>query len=297
MFSSSYPLQGGSLTGRFVRHSLASKHLAGERGITVRLPDNYDPQNHAYPVVYLQDGQNMFDRRTGFLGQEWGVDEVVAKLTQQGQLPEAIYVAVDHGPDRTGDYTHVKDPEHGGGKGKDYQNFLLNEVLPAVEASYSINPRHRVLLGSSLGGLATTAIGLAHPALFAALGAMSWSAWWADGQIADQILSMPLDNAAKPRIWMDMGTEEGGSDRGGQRSIEGKKMGPRPAQPNGLQDVRDATREAATALLHKGWVLDDNLRYHEPLGGKHTEGSWNERLDQVLPWLMKGMSTVAVKTP
>ena len=291
MFSSTHPLQGGTLTGRFVRHQIKSQHLGGERGVTVRLPDNYDPENKAYPVVYMHDGQNLFDRRTGFAGQEWHVDEVVAELTSQGLMPECVLVAIDNGPSRNSDYSHVPDKDYGGGKGQIYEKFLLDEVLPAVETEYSINPKNRVLLGSSMGGLVTLAIGMAHPGLFAALGPMSSSAWWADGQIADQIMKTPLENAPKPRIWIDMGTEEGQDDNFGTRPVVGGAMGERPQGGNGVQDVRDRTREAATALLHKGWVLDENLRYHEPLGAKHDEHSWSQRLDQVLPWLTQGMST------
>lgn len=290
MFSSTTPLQGGTLTGRFVRHTIASRHLGGERGLTVRLPDNYDPEKKTYPVIYMHDGQNMFDRRTGFAGQEWQMDEAVASLTAQGKMPECVLVAVDNGPARNSDYSHVPDPNHGGGQGKHYENFLVEELLPAVEAEYSVNPRSRALLGSSMGGLVTLAIGIAHPGLFAALGPMSSSAWWANGEIADRILGAPLEQGPKPRIWMDMGTEEGKDDNFGTREVIGGKMGPRPQGANSVQDVRDRTREAALALLKKGWVLDQDLRYHEPLGATHDEASWSRRLDQVLPWLTQGMA-------
>lgn len=290
MITSTTPWQGGTLSGRFVRHTVASEHLGGERGVTVRLPDHYSPETKTYPVVYLHDGQNMFDRRTGFAGREWHVDEIAGDLTRQGRLPEAIYVAIDHGPDRLGEYSHVPDPKHGGGQGERYENFLIQELMPSLEQTYAIDPRQRVMLGSSMGGLVTLAIGLAHPAAFAALGPLSSSVWWADGKMADSILERAPVDGPKPRIWMDMGTEEGGSDAFGTRPVEGGRMGARPEGPNGVPDVRDRTREAATALLHKGWTLDKDLRYHEPLGGRHDEASWSGRLDQVLPWLMKDLS-------
>lgn len=272
-----------------MRHTVTSKNLGGERGVTVRLPDNYDPEHKSYPVVYMHDGQNLFDRRTGFNGQEWNVDETVAQLTANGQMPECILVAIDNGPSRNADFTHVQDPEYGGGKGKDYEKFVVDELMPTVEAQYSINPRNRVMLGSSLGGLVTLAIGIAHPGLFAGLGPMSSSAWWANGQIADAIMAAPLENGPHPLVWMDMGTEEGSDDSFGQRPVDGGAMGARPSEGNGVQDVRDRTREAATALLNKGWVLDDTLRYDEPLGARHDEYSWSQRMDQVLTWLTRDM--------
>ncbi len=275
-----------------MRHSLASPHLKGDRGVTVRLPDHYDPENKTYPVVYLQDGQNMFDRRTGFAGQEWGVDEAVAQLTQEGRMPESILVAIDNGgAARLEEYSHVKDPEYGGGRGEDYEKFVLDELIPAVETEYAVDPSKRVLLGSSMGGLVSLAMGIAHPGLFAAVGALSPSVWWADGQIADKILAAPQSEGPKPKIWLDMGTEEGKSDDFGTRAVVDGDFETRPVGSNGVQDVRDRTRETGVALLQRGWTLDQDLRYHEPLGGRHDEYSWNQRMDQVLPWLTKGLAS------
>lgn len=255
----------------------------------MRLPDGYDPERNSYPVVYMHDGQNMFDRRTGFAGQEWGVDETVQRLSAEGRMPQAVLVAVDNAPSRLDDYSHVADPQYGGGKGKIYENFLLEEVLPAVETSYAVNPKQRVLLGSSMGGLVSLATGLANPGLFAAIGALSPSVWWADGQMAEQILSTPQDERVKPRIWMDMGTQEGTSDSFGQRPLQGRKLGERPSGGNGVPDVRDRTRETGEALLSQGWKLDENLRYHEPLGARHDEHSWSQRMGEVLTWLTRDM--------
>lgn len=290
MISSTTQLTGGTLTGRFVRHQVESKNLGAERGVTVRLPDNYDPEHKSYPVVYMHDGQNLFDKRTGFNNQEWHVDEIVSLLGHTGEMPEVVVVAVDNA-DRFADYTHVKDPHHGGGHGKNYENFLVHELMPAVEAEYSINPRNRVMLGSSLGGLVTASIGISHPGLCAGLGRMSTADWWANGEIADRILGAPLENGPKARMWMDMGTEEGQDDGFGQRAIgPDGTFGERPVGADQVQDVRNRTREAATALLQKGWVLNDNLHYHEPLGGRHEESHWKERLGDALIWLTQGMT-------
>lgn len=286
MFTSSSPLTGGTLSGRFMRHTLASKHLGEERAVTVRLPDSYSPEKQ-YPVVYLQDGQNMFDRRSGFQGKEWGVDETFSRLSAQGRVPEAILVAVDNGGARRLDeYTHVKDPSYGGGQGESYEDFFMDELLPAVESTYSVDSQKRVLMGSSLGGLVSLAIGLSHPSAFAAIGALSSSVWWADGELATQTLAGPQAGPT-PKIWLDMGTEEGGTDNFGKRTIEGESFSERPKGGNGVQDVRDRTREMGEALLKKGWELDKTLRYHEPLGGQHNEESWAGRLGEVADWLMK----------
>jgi predicted alpha/beta superfamily hydrolase len=284
MFSSSSPLTGGTLTGRFVQHKLQSKHMDGERTVTVRLPDNYTPSKD-YPVVYLQDGQNMFDSRSGFMGKEWHVDETFAQGNANGKLPEALLVAVHHGPRRNSEYTHVADPNYGGGDGGKYEKFFLKELMPAVEATYSVDTDKRVLMGSSLGGLVSLTMGLNSPTTFAAVAALSPSLWWADGQLSTQTLNSESPEA-KPRIWLDMGTEEGGTDNFGQRTIQDGKFSERPEGGNGLKDVRDRSREMGETLLVKGWKLDQDLRYHEPIGAGHNEESWAARIGEVASWAL-----------
>ena len=143
MLLSTQPLQGGTLHGRFVQHKLSSKHLEGERTVTVRYPDSYDPGKE-YPVVYLQDGQNMFDRRTGFMGKEWQVDETFSRLASEGKVADAFLVAVDNGgAKRMKEYTHVPDPEYKGGEGEKYEDFVLEELLPNIESSYPIDSDKR----------------------------------------------------------------------------------------------------------------------------------------------------------
>lgn len=286
MFTSTHKISGGTLTGRFVQHKLASERLGEERIVTVRLPDNYTPSKN-YPVVYLQDGQNMFDRRRGFGGQEWQVDETFARLTAQGRVPESLLVAVDNGgAKRLDEYTHVPDAKHGGGRGEDYEKFFLEELLPTVESTYSVDTNKRLVMGSSLGGLVSLNMALNHPGSFAAVGALSPSVWWADGNLSTQTLSRDIGDI-KPRIWLDMGTEEGRTDEYGTREISDGEFGARPVGANDLQDVRDRSREMGEALLETGWGLDDDLRYHEPEGGRHNESSWASRVGEVVEWLME----------
>lgn len=270
--------------GRFVRHRLSSEHLGKSREVTVRLPDDYDPQE-SYPVYYFQDGQNVFDSRTAFGGQEWMVDEQVLALEKSGRLAPSIVVAVNNGgASRLDEYTHTPDPAHGGGDGDKYEKFFLEELIPAVESTYGVDSSKRAVIGSSLGGLVSLTMALNHPGAFAAVGALSPSVWWSDGQLATRTLEGDSPDTT-PRIWMDMGTEEGSSDNFGQRSIVDGKFGAPSDGPNGLQDVRDRTREMGEALLAKGWELDGDLRYHEPLGAGHNEASWRDRIGEVMTWL------------
>ena len=288
MFSSTHALQGGTLTGRFVQHRLKSKALGEERTVTVRYPDSYDPHKK-YPVVYLQDGQNVFDSRTSYGGQEWHADETFGRLAAEHKAPDAFLVAVDNGgADRLKEYTHVPDPENGGGQGAKYEDFFMNELLPTVEAAYPVDSSKRVMMGSSLGGMVSLAIGLNHPTAFAAIAALSPSVWWDNGQMPTHILEQPAP-VARPKIWLDMGTEEGSSDDFGAREIENGRFSKQPSGGNGVQDVRDRSRETGLALLQKGWKLDDDLHYHEPIGARHNEYFWSERLGDVAQWAMRGL--------
>lgn len=280
------PHSGGTLTGVFRRHHLHSRHI-GERDLTVMLPPSYleDPDRE-YPILYLQDGQNMFDRRTGFMHREWEADEVALKAMREGRMEEAIIVAVDHGYDsRIAEFTPMPDSEGNGGEADKFLDFMAQEVDPLIRGSYRTDARPAKMAGSSMGGLISLYAGFRHPSMFGDVAPMSASLWWADGALARQL----TEAQQKPeRIWMDIGDQEGSSDTFGQAELEPDgKFGKTPAGPNGVQDVRDRVREMRQTLSHLGYD-DTNLHYEEVAGGTHDEFSWNGRLDRVFTWLLPG---------
>jgi predicted alpha/beta superfamily hydrolase len=193
-----------------------SKILGNERDIIVLLPPSYKDKAAGkkalkrYPVLYMHDGNNLFDPNTSFQGVDWGVDEACAKLYKEADINEMIIVAVYNGPDRVGEYTPFKDPKHEGGNGEKYIEFLTEELMPHINSKFRTltDAKNTAIGGSSLGGLISLYAGAKRSDKFSKVIVMSPSIWWADGKIIDYVTSAKLD-AAKTRIWVDMGGAEG----------------------------------------------------------------------------------------
>ena len=255
----------GALPGRPHRAGLHEDFLVPPgaytrlpRPVRVHLPRAYlaDPTRR-FPVVYVLDGQNAFDGTTSFGGAEWNLDEVLGALEREG-LPPAILVGVDNGlAARMREYTYTADPEHGGGEAARHLRFLLEEVEPAVQARYRIDPSRRRLIGSSLGGLFGLWASLRHGGEFEAVAALSPSLWW-----AGESVSRLEPAGARPRLWMDMGTREG------ERSVE---------------QLQTMTRRLGTL----GWRLHQDLEVRVVPGGEHRETAWATRAADVLRFLLR----------
>lgn len=252
------PLPHG-LTG-FIRYQrgVKSQFLGNTRDVIVYLPPAYfDHPEQRYPVLYMQDGQNLMDVTTANAG-EWGVDETAEQLIQSGQVQPLIIVGVYNTPDRIAEYTPVPDtdPKNGGGKADAYGRFLVEELKPLIDASYHTltGPEDTGLAGSSLGGLVSLYLGLKDPGTFTRIGALSPSVWWADHDIVKRVNA--LESKPPLRIWLDIGTNE---------------------DSTALPDAR-LLRDA---LVAKGWG-DNDLKYVEVQGAVHNEGAWSARFGDVL---------------
>ena len=251
-----------TLTGEFRTHArFRSRFLPRERTILVYLPPGYKARAaRRYPVLYLQDGQNVFDKATS-IGEEWHVDETAQGLIEAGQIEPLIVVAIyNAGEHRIDEYAPTKVPDKGGGEADAYGRMLVEEIKPLIDRKYKTLPSAAStgLGGSSLGGLLTLYLGLKYPTAFNRLAALSPSIWWDNRMIVHEVEKLP----AKPplRIWLDAGTGEG-------------------------QEVVGDVRAFRDALVNKGWVNDHDLRYVEAEGGQHNEASWGSRVGEVLKWL------------
>jgi predicted alpha/beta superfamily hydrolase len=246
-----------------IHHGFPSRALGNRRDVRVYLPPGYEqnPDRH-YPVLYVQDGQNVFDGATAAFGVEWGLDETAERLIRSGELPPMIIVAADNTPERLAEYSPVPDPEHGGGKAEAYGAFLVDELKPFVDQRYRTlkDREHTGVMGSSMGGLVSLYLGFKHPGVFGLVGALSPSLWW-----ADHLASQQLAGSGPSRIWLDAGTREG-----------------QDADQNGVSDMIDDTRELAHRLIDTGWTKENFLFYREVQGGTHSEASWAERAGDVL---------------
>ena len=251
-----------TLTGQFRTHArFRSRFLPHERTLLVYLPPGYKPRAaKRYPVLYLHDGQNVFDKATSF-AEEWHVDETAQALTESGQIEPLIVVAIyNTGEHRIDEYAPTKVPDKGGGGADRYGRMLVEEIKPLMDEKYKTLPSAAStgLGGSSMGGLLTMHLALKYPTVFNKLAVLSPSVWWDDRVIIREVQSL---TAKVPlRIWLDAGTGEG---------------------PDVLADAR-ALRDA---LLAKGWVMDHDLRYVEAEGAQHNEQSWGARVGEVLKYL------------
>ncbi len=268
-----------TLTGNIERHpAFKSRVLGNERDVLVYLPTGYRrPPQQRYPVMYLNDGQNLFDAATAFGGVEWGVDETAQRLIRRRLIEPLIIVAVANmGMDRIHEYSPTRGVIDGGmpkrkrrsrGLARKYGKFLTQELKPFIDANYRTKPEAEFtgLGGSSLGGLLTMALGLWSPNIFRRLAVMSPSVWW-DDQVIVHIVSK-LEKKLPLRIWLDTGTHEPGWEK--------------------ARMLRDA-------LIEAGWQLDDDLQYTEAEGADHSEGSWSLRVDPMLRFLFPPESNAPV---
>ncbi|MEO5819295.1 MAG: alpha/beta hydrolase-fold protein [Vicinamibacteraceae bacterium] len=252
---------GARLTGRFdLLHDFGSPALGTARRVSIYLPPGYDGSSTRYPVLYLQDGQNLFDPGRAFVpGHDWGLDEAAEGLIQAGEIAPLILVGIDHGGvDRLDEYTPSCDPRtRAGGRLSAYRHFLVDELKPWIDARYRTraDAASTGLCGSSLGGLAALEIGLSRPDVFGRLAALSPSLWWDRRCVLGR--ARALDGRLEVAIWLDAGTHEG---------------------PGVVHHVR----MLKNILLGHGWRLKRDLHYREIAGGQHSEADWARRAPDVL---------------
>jgi predicted alpha/beta superfamily hydrolase len=247
-----------------IKHErFASRFLKNQRDLIVYLPPGYDDQpQRRFPLLYLHDGQNVFDGATSFIpGMDWHVGQTADACIGEGHVEPLIIVGVyNTGKQRLGEYTPTRAPRLGGGRANRYAKFLLEEVRPFLESNYRVlqGVDNTGIGGSSLGGLVSLYIGLRQPKIFGKIAALSPSVWW------NQRIMLRFAAAAAvrplPRIWLDIGTREG------------------PRIVDDVERFRDV-------LLGKGWQLERDLHYQRIEGAEHNEAAWAERVGPFLQFL------------
>ncbi len=158
--------------------------LDRNRRIWVYLPPDYDLTNKNYSVVYMHDGQNLFDDNTSYSG-EWQVDETLNKLYKEIGFG-LIVIGIDNGGDkRLDEYSPWKNKKFGGGEGEAYINFIVQTLKPFVDKNYRTksNKQNTAILGSSMGGLISYYAALKYPDIFTKIGVFSPSFWFSNQSI------------------------------------------------------------------------------------------------------------------
>ena len=268
--------RGSGVLGRLVYWTdVASAFLGPKRHVEVWLPPGYDSAvSVRYPVLYMHDGQNLFDPRLGFTGVDWGVDEAVVRLSRRGTIPPVIVVGVWNSAERGTEYS----PWH---RASDYARFLIEELMPRVNAEFRTlaGPENTAVMGSSMGGLLSFYLVTRHPEAFGACGCVS--------------THFPLSQAVAARSFPGA-VKAANPDTIPYivRDIEaGLKVPPRARYwfdygSLGLDSAYAASHAAVRAwLLGQGLVEGRDFVVRRYEGATHNEASWRARLDDPLTFL------------
>jgi len=263
-------VRAGGATGDLRLHEFRSRIFRNSRFLRVWLPPGYDDAENAgrrYPVLYLNDGQNLFEVSTAFAGVEWQVDEKADRLIREGAVPPLIVVGIDNtGKDRIREYMPHRsmNPMMLRVQGRHYPDFLMKEVMPFVERGYRVaaGPENTGLGGSSLGALIALYTAMARPGVIGRLLLESPSLWVLGRQLISDSRSVRI---WPERIFLAAGTAEAGS---AERS----------------QTVVDDVRELA-AILRRAVLSEKRLRLVIEDGAGHNEAAWAERFPEALQFL------------
>lgn len=230
--------------------------LGRERTVRLYLPPDYAASTKRYPVLYMHDGQNLFDDATAYAG-EWGVDETLDSLAKTRGL-ELIVVGVDNGGDKR--MTELNPWDHarfGKGEGAQYMEFIVKVVKPMIDATYRTLPGRETtgIMGSSMGGLISHYAILQYPQVFSKAGIFS-PAYWPGMAVFDMTASKPP--AADARLALYMGGAEGDA-------------------------VADYDRMLAQLKAH-GHPTGNTWSQFTP-DAKHNEAAWRVKFGAAVQWL------------
>ena len=242
-----------------------SRFLPDDRDIVVYVPPCYERHpERSYPVLYMHDGQNLFDPETSFVrGQPWHVLEHADAAIDAGEVEPLVIVGIyNTGDRRLAEYTHERDWQRGGGEAAKYGRLITAELMPWIAARYRVRPDRAStgLGGSSLGGLVTLYLGLRHAEHFGRLAVMSPSVWWNHKSILGYLNERAPQIWERPRLWLDVGEREG------------------------RRTVHDA-EQLARRLKANGWADGKTLHFERFAEGAHDEASWAARVRPMLRFL------------
>lgn len=259
------PDQNGAPHPRLRLHrQFASIYLPDRRDVIVYTPPGYEEQpDSAYPVLYLHDGQNLFDARTSFAGQTWQVREHADAAIEAGEIEPLIIVGIyNTGERRLSEYTHDESQKMGGGEADCYGLMMTRELKPWIASQYRVRQDRNStgIGGSSLGGLVSLFLGIHCAHHFGRLAVMSPSVWWNHKSIVSYVNEHAPQLWDRPRIWLDVGDQEG------------------------AKTVRDV-EFLARRLKANGWRPNETLHFEKIAGGRHDEASWAARVRPMLRFL------------
>jgi predicted alpha/beta superfamily hydrolase len=235
-----YPYFFAAETGQ-VSEAMTVEGEGRAHTVRVYLPPGYAENDlRRFPVLYMQDGRNLFHPEEAFAGREWQVDETLGRLERMNAMRKVIVVGVAP-RDRMADYTAPGFV--------DYGRFLVERLKPFIDARYRtrVRPEETVVMGSSLGGVVSLHLAWSYPEVFGGAACLS-STFGHRDDLFDRVATQPR---RKIRIYLDSGWP---------------------------RDNFDATNAMRDLLVHRGWRLGDDLLHFSFPEGLHDEGSWAGRI-------------------
>ncbi len=227
--------------------------LNRKRKVSVYLPPNYETSNKHYPVLYFQDGQNIFDVKTSYTG-EWEVDETLNAMYNETGF-ELIVVAIDHGGNkRLNEYSAWDNEKYGKGEGELYLDFLVNNLKPKIDKAYRTKSDHNNtgIMGSSLGGLFAHYATVKRPDVFGKAGAFSPSFWYAEDGF-----KFTKEHPNNSKFYYLIGDKEG------------------EEMVNNMNKMFELMESNGFSNIHK--KIEPN--------GTHSESFWKTEFKQAISWL------------
>lgn len=239
--------------------------LNTHKRVSVYLPPNYAKSKTRYPVLYLQDGQNIFDDFTASFG-EWKVDEILDSMIKKGRKP-AIVVAVENGPERLQEYNPFDFEKFGEGKGDEYVDFLIETLKPYIDSTFRTMPdkKNTIIAGSSMGGLISYYAMLKHPDIFGKAGVFSPAFWTAE---AIKPMTDSLGSKVKGKLFFYIGEQEG------------KKY------MDDMLDVVERLGKRSSTMIYTAVDPD----------GIHNEAAWSKWFGEFYNWITADGYNYIIKT-
>lgn len=254
-----------------------SKHVLS-RPIDVLLPSNYfqNPEQR-FPVIYLHDGQNLFDDKLSYSGTSWNVGETVHQLSERGEIPKMIVVGIWNNAQRLGEYMPQKPLEwkypnvqdcwftqayHVEVKSDAYLKFIVEELKPFIDQRFRTKsePESTGILGSSMGGLISMYAVCEYPHVFSKAGCLSAS-WTIGGEEMMDYMRQKLPSLENHCIYLDYGVEEH------------------------IGNYKHYIKSVNNLAKHNGFVMKKNWLSARFPGAEHSEAAWRDRINIPLKFL------------
>jgi predicted alpha/beta superfamily hydrolase len=266
------------VTGTLKRHERFASKYVDPRNVDVWLPEEYAlNKSKRYPVVYMHDGQNLFDPKLSFIGVDWGIDETMTRLIRERKIQEAIVVGVWNTPKRVLEYLPQKALLNSAGRplkdipgarldqivSDNYLKFLVTELKPFIDSTYRTRSGREdtFIMGSSAGALISAYAIAEYPGIFGGAGALSTHWPVGDGIVIDY-LKDHLPDPKTHKFYFDFGTET-------------LDAGYEPYQ-----------RKMDEAMRRAGYQEGKNWITRKFAGDEHSERAWRKRVDLPLTFFL-----------